>query len=421
MESSIFDGVTFDYIRNVDRVSESKSKGKGKSQVINKGKYHRISKNNQPMSQITEKIINRFKEVANSKIGCISLGVPQCGSIRPISHDYGYYSSDMFYVTALSHDRTLSEWMEFIDRSIKHEYIYSFVKGFGKRISEFFYMNQRIRFICRKWILKMKLKIIKKRIIGCPDLFTTLPIPIESTVRIVDYKSKSIYVFHTNTAVRLILSGLMYNSYGITNPYIPKNPYTNMEWNVGQLTSIVGQIGCNLSPLQRFLPAWLRRFRQSSYTIRLFKINNDHKLNIAAANSFFKNIHEPDVVIIYGESVDDIFKYIVDELPEGYAIVKKLVMRRATPPALLVKWDSLVIAWFLYNNCDILQHPYNTLDALYAAVRSTTVHTLKWWRHHRRKIIPFPPGIVRTNVLPSTTAVATTFINVPYNELVPDE
>ncbi len=64
----------------------------------------------------------------------------------------------------------------------------------------------------------------------------------EKEVYIYDWKTKKKYIFDAKSLATLIESKLLYSEDGFPMPMYPRNPWTNIEFNYGQLVSIYNQL-----------------------------------------------------------------------------------------------------------------------------------------------------------------------------------
>lgn len=259
-----------------------------------------------------------------------------------------------------SHDRTLREW---------HTCIYSYLVSyfpytvpvdpnphnpffgrtlFANEMTEILLQNLRYRWLLRKYIHTLRLRIMNRRVIGTEDLSTTVVIPKESLVEVYDLPSRSVYRFHTQTIMRIILNSLSYSSYGIACPLVAKNPYTNIAFTMGQLIRIVEQITINLARFHRMIPDPLFSYRMGNYNIATYFNENKLRLHLHAASTFFANKEDRDVIEIYGEIMEDV--YVELREPLGMRAVTEVVKNRKARSDLQKRWDTIVRAFWVYQN-----------------------------------------------------------------------
>lgn len=296
----------------------------------------------------------------------------------------------------LSHDRTLTEWRALIEElrtkaplppkydkplsaEPKSEFFQS--RDASYVLENLFEKELRIRWIAWKFVRRLKMRICKKHLIGAEeDLYTLQPIPKHSLVHVLDLKLKRTYCFHFKTAVHTILFGLKYSSYGIALPHMPKNPYTNVPWNAGQITSIMTQIGCLMWSAQKRIPEELSHFRSSQYNINTFLKENRRTLNISAAIEFLKNKDDEDARSICHEVVTDLYEENYDiEKPPGWRSVRALVVARRVPANLLKKWDAVVIGVWVYQNHGF-SLGFKAYDDILEIFQQLHIETYEWWQ-----------------------------------------
>lgn len=214
------------------------------------------------------------------------------------------------------------------------------------------YENLRIRWTCRKWIAKVRYRIMMRKRIGEIDLHTSEPIPERYCVRVFDTKHRRCYQFHVNTIHKSLQSALEYQCFAIADPHHPRNPYTNLPWSLCQMRSIVHQIqSIYWNASMKYANTWIMKFHESNYSISTFFDEWRKPLQIHAAHTFFRDSDAEYFTEIYEEVLRDMF----DSL--GFStlgLVYKSILDRTIPPAIMRKWDSLVITSWIHQNHDIV-------------------------------------------------------------------
>jgi len=315
--------------------------------------------------------------------------IPPRGSIR-IAYLPNTYNILWKVSTLTVFARTLTQWFDLFSIYNKHELNlcepidpnpenpFFNGKDFSNEGLTLLLKNIRYRWLLRKFVLNIRKRIMNKRIIGIEDLCTTIRIPEEFIVRIYDWKSKSIYLFHTQTILKLILEKLKYSSYGIAVPKLPKNPYTNIPFTLGQLIIIVGQIITNLAKNHRVIPDLLLSYRKCNYDIVNFFNVNKKDLHIHAACNFFSNKDDTDVREISGEIIEDI--YTEHGKLRGWTTVLKYVKERTVRHDLLVRWDALLLSFWIYQN-HLIYHGWSSFSRMIDEFYVLHKETLQWHRH----------------------------------------
>ncbi len=295
-------------------------------------------------------------------------------------------------------DRSIKEWLEFIDEYRKPlfaasiisytlplipAYIYPNIPDsffnrdvIADEIEKMFYKNMQYRWIARKWILKIRSRIINRRVIGETDLVSLSPIPEKWRVEVFDYASKSKYRFHAVSIQKYMLESLFTNNFAFAFPKCPKNPYTNIPWNMGQIMTIVDQIQTAFFRNQhKFCNDWIIKYRQMNYDLVLFENKFNKTLQCMAAKAFFSepaNLLFPE---IYKEAINDIFDE--NQFPKG-SIVYKMILDRVLKKELMDKWDEVVLYTFLHVNHGIFppDSKYESKDDLDDDIYSIYMKTL---------------------------------------------
>jgi len=234
-------------------------------------------------------------------------------------------------------------------------------KHIAEHIMNLIYFNKKLTSLMLQCIQHRLLAKMDKRIVGEEDLYTLLPIPAHSLVAVYDFKTGSRYHFHTNTIMRIVLSALIYSTYGIPHPHCPKNPYTNLDWTEAQIMSIVQQIIINMTKNHRIPPTILLKYYKCNYNMGKFQILCQRELGIHAATEYFKTKNDPDVRETYQDTVEDL------SVNMGIPVVGWIVRQicdRTLPSELQNGWDDLILSYWIYVNLHFIHGPYKNYEAI---------------------------------------------------------
>jgi len=240
-----------------------------------------------------------------------------------------------------------------------------------------FMWNLRMRWICRKWISRVRSRIASRRIIGVVDIVTMDPIPKTHLVSVQDYKSRSTYHFHCHSMQRLLRESLLFQTYGISHPVAPKNPYTNLPWTTGQILVLMDQIQrIHWNQRHRYVSPLLQWYRETGYCIKQLKKEHSQELSLLAAGSFFRDIHNPEVQEIVEEVLSDLLEEL--GLPKRGFVVQ-YVSKRSVLPELQQQWDCMVLYLWIYQNYQQVMHPQHlAYESMIAELRTLYKKTLEW-------------------------------------------
>jgi len=310
-------------------------------------------------------IADRFRRVVcHSGTGLVDLGLAPKGTLRPIIGDFRDASKSILLSVFWSHDRTIKEWIDLIE---EYRYGYgedtwpAFLKRPEKRVfyrraeatelEKLFLKNQRMRWICRKFIARVRGRIMDKRIVGETDLYTMSPIPSHQCIRVYDVTTRSVYLFHKHTMIKLLLRPLYYSNYGFASPQSPKNPYTNIKWNLWQLINITSQIMSANALVCQPIPSILSWFLKSKFNVKKFVEQNLKALQIEAAVHFFEDLDDADAKTVFLETYDDLSSYMDGHIyPIRIHRIRKL-LEVTKDKELLKKWTDIVTGfWIFYNH-----------------------------------------------------------------------
>jgi len=325
---------------------------------------------------------------------------PAPGKIRFLSIPWHRVcATDPFYIALAAKDRSFREWHALAatwnaeisrlpsDICTKPFYFHRILHNpflnrhlYGAALERLLVDEMRLRWWARKWMARLRWSIYaRKRCVGATeDLYTCQPVPTGQAVRILDVGSRSLYVFHTSTALKLLLSALHYCQYGIACPTPPKNPYTNLPWSYGQLHSLVAQIGHILWSRHHPFPAALLLFREVDYDVKRFATVNRRDLAIRAAETFFK---EPEARETYNELMCDLYESVyADEPPTEARRVRIAVVNRRITPALQDRWDTCIVSAWIYENHNFLHGGFETYEQMlgtFLLLHTMTVDALR--------------------------------------------
>lgn len=333
-------------------------------------------------------ILERFHAISECIIKGtpVDYGPPEKGRIRFLLTGDSKYMLQNALLTA--YDRTYKEWWIFW----KDQYT-SAQSSIPMTMANYDYMillyakNMRIRWIAKKWLNCVRTRIAKRRIVGEQDLYTLQSIPAHASIQIIDYASRSVYMFHFQTAYRSYLAALLYSSYGIYSPQIPKNPYTNIAWNYGQSLEMCRQICRVFSDRHGFPNPMLCSYMLCNYDIiRFARLNVDY-LRIKAAESLFENINDPDSKDIYEETLNGLFELGIGREVIGWSAVRAQILLRSLPTDLMKRWDTLMIAAWIYETYSMPYKHLTNVASMNSAWSILFQESYDWWNAAPKTIL----------------------------------
>ena len=281
------------------------------------------------------------------------------------------------------YDRTLTDWITTIKQNRINSLLFPFTRSENEATEQYFRAQQRLRRFAERCTRKQILKTIERKEHDDCDLYTMEPIPARSMVALYNIPNRTKYTFHTQTAIKMLQTSLMYSSYGIAAPSAPKNPYTNVPWTVAEMATIVGQIGMNLIRNHQFPPKLLMDFRYSAYCHKKFYSGHWKALNITAAKTFFGQTDDVYRDHVYEEIIDDQYK-ILSLRPCCTALITS---KTKLPADLKEEWNALVLALFLESNLDTFTDAFKTTDEIRDAFRDLHKRTLVYRPSLRRRTV----------------------------------
>lgn len=333
-----------------------------------------------------DRLLERFQLTADSIVKSVPIefGAPEKGQIRYL------LTGECNLQDALlsAYDRTLNEWNAFF----RTQYAYALTipalsLPIYKYMETMYMKNMRLRWIAKKWMNIVRSRIAYRRLVGAQDLYTLQSIPNDACVQIVDYASKSVYMFHYQTAHRSYLAALLYSSYGIPSPQLPKNPYTNLAWTYGQSIELCRQVCRIFSERHGFANPMLCSYMLSNYNIKQFtQINLDH-LRINAAESLFRNVNDPESKEIYDETLDGLFELGIGKETVGWSAVRAQIVLRALPDYLMKRWDTLILAAWIHETYGMPYKHLTNVAVMSWAWASLFKESYEWWNASPKTIL----------------------------------
>jgi hypothetical protein len=333
--------------------------------------------------------------------GTVDYGVPPAGAIRFFTIPPGT-AGPWHIQTIVSHDRTLHEWLELINEwksgPLPEKYdtsldVFPLNPFTTRRAAAEFLTNvlmreMRLRWIARRFVARIRERIYNQRIVGIEsDLFTTLPIPSDSCVRVRDRESRSLYCFHTNTAKRMIISALNYSQFGIACPQPPKNPYTNRPWTIVQSMVITSQILANdMISMRPHISIDLLRFRKSGHNVETYFEKHKKILMIRGAENFFKDHHNPDYIEICSELLSSLHGMIGYDVCDGWRVVKTLVLGGLLSPELQTRWNDLFCSFWILTNFRYF-YKFKKMDDMLEEFMEIHSDSYEFWKAQPKRIL----------------------------------
>lgn len=284
-----------------------------------------------------------------------------------------------------SQDKSLTEWHTLLIQYKSAAAAFSFISEHIDMLESLVMKHFQLRARVRNFIRKLRMRIAEKRVIGEIDLYTTSRVPKNAQVRVYDLSNKSVYVFHTQTAVKILLSGLQHGVYGIPSPHMPKNPYTNVPFSLAQTMVIMEQIIINCAHVHHLPHARIFQLRRCMYNIDIFRNTFRHQLNVESAQTFLHSFHDPNSIMYYLEVLNDTIESEVLDLP-WWNMIHKYVENRTLSAEILKRFDIVVLSLFLFQNHSIC-YIFKSYDDMLNEVVNVYKAALQWWKHQPRTIV----------------------------------
>jgi hypothetical protein len=260
-------------------------------------------------------------------------------------------------------------------------------------LESWLFRNQRVRWIWKAWFNGIRRRIMERRLHGMVDVGTCEAVPVKQAVLVYDWPTRSVYQFHTNTIQQSIRTSLLFQSFGISSPRPPKNPYTNIPWTFAQLLVILEQIQHNMwLSRRRFMNPVLIQYWRSELCLDTFKREYASSLDIECAVAFFGDVGSDERALIFEETLEDLF-LILNKTRKSDLF--EYIVTRTIPKWLMTMWDDIVLGFWMYRNHARVQIPsisyVRTLQELIDYTIMVIEETMKWIERER-------PAVMRKRV-----------------------
>ena len=201
---------------------------------------------------------------------------------------------------------------------------------------EFIFKNEKIKSMCYKFYFKLKRNVLKTG--NTTDIYLTENIEdMEQKQIITIYKKEFIWRFDMDQISQVIDKSLYY-SYGLfAEPKWPKNPFTNMEFNLYELYKIHSMLKSNNKSSIYFDLFRLYKFNLFEFTENCYPI-----LKQKSIENTIKDYQKDDIEIL--EDMEDI-AYSID--PDKFCI-NSIKTALDTKPEYLCKIKRLLINYHIY-------------------------------------------------------------------------
>ncbi len=194
--------------------------------------------------------------------------------------------------------------------------------------------NIRLRWIVNKMIFlwkrrkKSKMQPKNNMTLGFEPIYS-----LDKERRVDVYYGDTLYTFDYEEIMKHIQICLEAEEYCFSTPKKPFNPYTNIEFTLYQMISIIDRLSDILYKRRRRLPLFLILYREANYDIREFKRSNISLLNIKSCERYIIDMTNEDFEKEFDKFVKD---YFYDRLICLRCLKKKYVnYRKIFEPVLI--------------------------------------------------------------------------------------
>jgi hypothetical protein len=197
-------------------------------------------------------------------------------------------------------------------------------------INQVFFKTQRTYCVLKYFALRSKICIMKPKIVQDLELNN---IELKKGVSMEIYQDGAKYYFTLSDLIQICNSSLLYHYNFFSEPYIPRNPYTNIEFTKDNLQKIYHEI--RYSDYE--IPFLLELLRKENYDVKKMVENHEHYLREEIITDFMKSA-----------TLDDKYDQIVDML-QIKGIHKLFKFDEKFPIKTIVKAFEPVLCFYLIS------------------------------------------------------------------------
>lgn len=225
--------------------------------------------------------------------------------------------------------------------------------GYGTAVAELLYEIQRQRFLARKVLNRIRIRIWSRRIQCDVDLIDMAPIPRSARILLTDTTNRTIYAFHRRDIFQNLLSNIGAASEMLPAPRLPTNLWTNAPLTRAQTMSLCQKLLLDYAQRGRCPPVLFAAFCAAKYDIRRFESENSALLAQHAIRAYFADLHEHN-----RETVTDTVTQLLDEHGIRFSpITVRRWFRQAPVTPLHREWLELARDYTLHLNLHIQPRP----------------------------------------------------------------
>jgi len=304
-------------------------------------------------------------------------------------------------------DISLTEWLKRLEAERNPTPIMAAFRVMGQleHIENIFYGNQRKRWLARVVLRNWTQRVWRKRTQCNVDMIDMQPIADKDAVFLTDTKHRMIFRFHRSDIFKNLLTNICMADELLPSPRPPTNPWTNSVLTMSQTMGICQQLVADYAKRGICPPVLFSAFWAARFSIKRFLSENSALLAQHAVRSYFKDLHEHNMSVVFDTISSLLTNAGLDFSPT--AIRRWLNQRPQT--ALHREWLEMARDYTLYINLHVQVRPgwhndtYISMDVerLYArTVPSTRIITRRVPNYPRPEIIIPQPSAVGLLGLP---------------------
>ncbi len=306
---------------------------------------------------------------------------------------------------------TLTEWIHKINQSCRdiseNPIAVAFrVPDYIEKITDLFESNQRKRWLVRLAVQRWTQRVWRRRTQCNIDMIDMLPIKDADAIFLTDTTHRTVFRFHRNDVFKSILSNLCLSDEMLPTPRYPTNPWTNSQLTVAQTMGLCQQLATDYGRRSTCPPVLFAAFWASRFNLKRFQEENSGLLSQHAIMSFFKDLHEHNMLTVFDTITTLLSRAGLDYSP--FAIRKWIRQSPQTP--LHKEWLALVRDYTLYINLHVqIRANWYTEDYIYHDVRRLYSRTVMPGGPSQRmrllraplELVTQPMSVFGLNTLPS--------------------
>jgi hypothetical protein len=229
------------------------------------------------------------------------------------------------------------------------------------------------------------------------DMIDMQPIADKDAIFLTDTRHHTIFRFHRSDVFKNLLTNICMADEMLPAPRYPTNPWTNSVLTLAQTLGLCQQLVADYAKRGLCPPVLFSAFWAARFCIKRFTQENSAALAQHAIRSYFKDLHEYNIPVVFDTISSLLLNAGLDFSPVA---IRRWLLQPQTP--LHIEWLELVRDYTLYINLHIQVRPnwYNEafidvdVTRLYARTVPNTRVIVRPLRRFSPQTSVSPPSVI---------------------------